>query len=184
MHDAIMPRAVAQAFEDYYLMPDRSLRRLAAQYRSRSAGGQVPPTRRFRTLAEWSTRYGWRERVAFLSTEEAVVGRIMVLERITQVASEAAETLEQLLWATKTLVLPTGQAVEVPDNEVRLNAALAILDRSGLCPQQYHDVAMMGPGGGPLATAAVTLDVTALSSQELVAHLRESALGDVRHPTV
>ena len=44
-------------------------------------------------------------------------------------AFEAAETLEQLLWATKTLVLPTGQTVEVPDNEVRFNAALAIYGR-------------------------------------------------------
>jgi len=60
------PRA-EQAFADYVAMgPSRSLRALAEAYQ----GGIKPaPTRKLRTLAEWSTRYRWQERIAKAVTE-------------------------------------------------------------------------------------------------------------------
>jgi hypothetical protein len=51
-----------KAFEDYYQMgPPRSLRVLLALYCQQTAN--KPPTKRFRTLAAWSTTHGWQERV-------------------------------------------------------------------------------------------------------------------------
>ena len=67
------PRAAA-AFSDYLALgPSRSLRALHAVYCRQSA--HKAPTRRLETLAEWSVRYRWQERLSgaiTAKTEEAL----------------------------------------------------------------------------------------------------------------
>ncbi len=55
----------AQAFADYVdLGPDRSIRNLHAEYLKRSQSGTKPlPTQRLGTLKEWSSRFGWQDRI-------------------------------------------------------------------------------------------------------------------------
>lgn len=63
------PKA-AQAFADYVALgPGRSLRSLHARYRQQTVN--KPPTVRFETLAEWSTTYGWQDRIAAAATERS-----------------------------------------------------------------------------------------------------------------
>ena len=60
------PKA-AEAFDDFVsLGPSRSLRKLIASYRQRSANES--PTVRFETLAEWSSRYQWQDRLVSATT--------------------------------------------------------------------------------------------------------------------
>jgi len=61
-----------QAFEDYWALgDDRSLPKLAADYRQRSDAGQGVPTRRLRTLLGWSSRWEWQARCRVRIGEEA-----------------------------------------------------------------------------------------------------------------
>lgn len=57
-----------RAFLDYLEMgPGRSLRILFAEYRQHldnETATEEPPTKRFRTLARWSTRWQWQARLA------------------------------------------------------------------------------------------------------------------------
>lgn len=60
------PRA-EQAFNDYLAMgPSRDLRALAARY----ANDTNPPTKRLRTLGEWSSVFSWQARIAGLLIQE------------------------------------------------------------------------------------------------------------------
>jgi len=52
-----------QAFEDYFNMgPGRSLRALHEEYCQRTK--DKPPTKRFETIATWSTKHHWQDRIA------------------------------------------------------------------------------------------------------------------------
>ena len=67
-----------QAFNDYLrLGPERSLRDLVALYWQQSGNGISVPTRRFRTLADWSIAHSWQARLAEIAEQErqAIVAR-------------------------------------------------------------------------------------------------------------
>jgi hypothetical protein len=69
MSDGILPDRIPnettkayQALMDYCLMgAARSIRQLHAQYREQKA--DEPPTVRYKTLGQWSSRHNWQERV-------------------------------------------------------------------------------------------------------------------------
>lgn len=64
-----------RAFEDYWEMgDDRSLPKLAGQYRDRSRTGMAVPTRHLSRLKEWSSRWDWQGRCRTRIAEEA--GRV------------------------------------------------------------------------------------------------------------
>ena len=53
-----MTTRAAQAFEDYYAMgAQRSFDKLLELYKKR----KDPPTKRYQTIATWSTKYGWQQ---------------------------------------------------------------------------------------------------------------------------
>jgi hypothetical protein len=59
--------AAAQAFQDFVALgPSRSLRKLHEIYCQQS--DIKPPTKRFRTLAEWSTVFGWQDQIVNAAT--------------------------------------------------------------------------------------------------------------------
>ncbi len=67
------PRA-AQAFQDYVAIgPARSLSRLIELYHdTHQSATKPPPTKRLDTLKEWSTKYGWQDRIAQAVTERGM----------------------------------------------------------------------------------------------------------------
>jgi hypothetical protein len=72
------------AFEDYYNMgPARSLRLLHKEYRQQTEN--KPPTKRFETIAQWSTVHGWQDRVAKRDKEIAD-------NTLAELKSQATET--------------------------------------------------------------------------------------------
>jgi hypothetical protein len=63
-----MPTKAATAFADYLLLgPDRSLEKLFRLYRTRPEGG---PTRQLSKLKEWSSEYGWQERIKLIAAAQ------------------------------------------------------------------------------------------------------------------
>ena len=61
------PKA-ALAWADYLALgPERSFDRLLERYQSATN----PPTRRRKSLADWSSRYGWQQRLADIAAAEA-----------------------------------------------------------------------------------------------------------------
>lgn len=103
------PRA-RQAFEDYVAMGEgRSLDRLWKAYRERQEIGSeaATPTRRFRTLADWSTRYRWQERLANRERELAeaawakqkgalVQRRVKQLDALRRMSDRFLERIDEL----------------------------------------------------------------------------------------
>lgn len=61
------------AFADFVALKpgNRSLRNLHAGYVKRVQNGDKPPTVRFNTIADWSARFHWQDRVKAVATERA-----------------------------------------------------------------------------------------------------------------
>src|SRR6476646_3525744 len=91
---APMPPAVDEAFADYYeIGAERSLSKLAARYRARGTDAPTPPTRRLRTLAEWSRQYGWSQRLALLQLDEIEDARLAATECLVRLTDQAVIVL-------------------------------------------------------------------------------------------
>ena len=73
--------AALQAFEDYYqLGPGRSLKKLLTKYLADKRNEISIPTSQFRTLADWSSKYAWQERIKQRIAEDAAEYRSRALE--------------------------------------------------------------------------------------------------------
>ena len=84
-----------RAFEDYWsLGPTRTVVALAANYRRTSGEGQKVPTRRKRTLDEWSATYGWPERAAQREREEAAEADRKNRERVQKFRERSMRVIE------------------------------------------------------------------------------------------
>jgi len=84
-----------QAFEDYYgLGPERSVRKLAEHYKAESAAGKAVPTKRLRTVGEWSSRFDWPKRVIARVEEDGAEVRKQLQERSIQFRLRLATAIE------------------------------------------------------------------------------------------
>lgn len=164
------------AFLDYVRLGDgRSLRRLLEQYQAwhgenrpqsaNKAPTEKPPTLRLKTLADWSTRYRWQERLAAYQAElarrEQAVWerrRAEVREADWQMSAELRELvraalaqLPQFIKTTRTYVKgrngePDREVVTVQHDLPALLKALEVasaLQRQAAevpPPRQTHDV--------------------------------------------
>jgi hypothetical protein len=121
------------AFLDYVLMgPGRSLRKLYAKYRQRIASGspaEKPPTRRVKTLFEWSVKHDWQTRLAAFNDErdrrdqEAWEARRKAVREADWEAGEALRDLAaDILAETPNFLKTTRRLVKgkggQPDREV------------------------------------------------------------------
>ncbi len=89
-----------QAFEDYVMLgPDRSLVKLAGEYRQRSAAGRAVPTKRKATLEKWSVRHSWQDRVLARVEEDADAIRIALRERAVAFRERAMALQERMATA-------------------------------------------------------------------------------------
>jgi len=87
--------AAQEAFEDYYGMgPERSLRKLTDQYEERKQTANKPPTVRFETIAEWSTKHNWQERIIDRVEQDAAEVRKQMQERLIGVSKRVAGFIE------------------------------------------------------------------------------------------
>ena len=141
--------AAKQAFEDLWLLgDDRSISKLAAEYRRRSDGGEGVPTTRERTLEEWSAQHGWQKRIEQRIDEEA--------KRVQKkMQAEADKTREMLTTAISTdfkrLIKELAE-----DGRKRLSENAADLERLAklyfqLTGQPLAErTELSGPGGGPV----------------------------------
>ena len=72
-----------QAFEDFWALgDDRTLDKLAAFYQHRKRTGQAVPTTQRRTLAGWSSKWGWQARLAARIAEDAAASRAAFRKRV------------------------------------------------------------------------------------------------------
>lgn len=126
------PKA-AEAFDDFVAMgPTRSLRKLVASYRQRPVN--EAPTIRFETLAEWSSRYQWQDRLA--SSVTAITDAR--LERAAELDSGSFLRTSELIADTLTYttrhnldaVLAIRQAVRKPTPKTTA-ATVGISSRDG-----------------------------------------------------
>lgn len=77
--------AAIRAYQDYLAQePPRSLERLAQMYKRGPEGAPSPPTRKLRTLKEWSRRFAWQERVQAYEREQAARAEQRLAERRQQ----------------------------------------------------------------------------------------------------
>lgn len=93
------------ALNDYLRMgPGRSLRDLHERYCQQSANGaatEKPPTERLRTLAEWSSVFGWQERVNVYDAEQDAAKTTEIQRLRTEGLAADHERIRQLgrIWA-------------------------------------------------------------------------------------
>lgn len=128
---AMTPKA-ATAFRDYVALgPDRSLRSLHAHYCQQTVN--KPPTRRFETLAAWSTTYGWQDRIA-----------TAVTERSTALLAEANEIDGESFTITSRKL---RERLDITDP---LNLTALIKIRESVRPVTAKEVKVTGADGGPL----------------------------------
>lgn len=93
------PKA-AQAFDDFVALgPTRSLRKLYERYRQQTVS--KPPSSRLETLFEWSTKYGWQDRIASAVTALAEARLEMASEIDAGSFLKTSELIaERLTWTT------------------------------------------------------------------------------------
>lgn len=93
----VTPNAEA-AFEDYYAMgPERSLRKLSDHYEQEVAAGNEVPTKRLRTIGEWSSEFNWPQRIIDRVQEDAAEVREQMQERLIGVSKRVAAFVEEEL---------------------------------------------------------------------------------------
>lgn len=101
VHDSINgerpePPNAMRAFGDYLALgASRSLTKLWAQYRARSAT-DAPPTRRLDTLKTWSAAFKWQERISALEAEAQHARRQEYLRQAEQQAASNARLLQHV----------------------------------------------------------------------------------------
>jgi hypothetical protein len=142
------------AFLDYVRLGEgRSLRRLLAQYthgenRERSEykpGTARPPTRRFATLAEWSAKYGWQERLAAYKAERAQHEQAVWEERRRAVREADWSLGWQLRELVQRLLAQTELDADALLKALKLASELQRLAAEVPPPKQTHDVHITHP---------------------------------------
>jgi hypothetical protein len=107
-----------RAFEDYWQMgPKRSAPALAAEYRQRSDRGIPVPTRRERTLAEWSVRFGWQARIKERIAKDAAEANALLEERHTANRLAAYNIVEVELRRLHHKIRRVGEEAYLKDEE-------------------------------------------------------------------
>jgi hypothetical protein len=193
------------AFCDYVFDgPGRSLRKLLARYQKQreqtgnKAGTDFPddpPTTRFSTLADWSVKHFWQERLErweYLRLQEKERKWAERREQQRDSEWETHNKLEALglAWLaeapgfTRTkrrIIKSTGQEIitVVPNHEamlktIELASKLGRLSTGMETDKQYHEHA--GPGGGPIPVAP-ELDLSDMDNEQLCKAL--GALGSI-----
>jgi len=163
------------ACNDYLRMgPGRSLAKLCVRYR---AATELPPTKRLKTLKDWSRRYGWQERVSAYEAEQERQknekrrevmenGLSLDFERVDELKVLAKFLIDQVyeqgetgvfhnVWLPDVKQVGSGNSAERVDIE-RFNAAIiselrGVLD--DLAKETGGRVAkqeVSGAGGGPV----------------------------------
>ena len=156
------------AFSDYFqLGPGRSLRKLHKQYCQQTE--QEPPTKRFKTLALWSTIHGWQSRVAHREAEIASAQLQDIIENAPKTGyaiwQNRVHGLDKLAQFIDPLVAVRGLFSPTLVREYR-----GLLDDIAKeMGERVRGIALSGPDGGPIdinfgATARDTLLGRLLSS--------------------
>lgn len=160
-----------QAFEDYFnLGPGRSLRNLVHTYNKPAT--KKPPTKHLRTLATWSKKHNWQERVAQREQEIAAVALAEIKEKaalsgyaVFQMRIHGLNLLAELLWeeintedkrwVPDVKQIGSGQDAERIDL-VRFNFQLigqyrgALDDLAAEMGERAKKYEVTGPEGGPI----------------------------------
>lgn len=119
------PPDAYQAFLDYVNMgTERSLRLLTAKYKERSADkADTIPSDNFTTLAKWSTRYGWQERVKAYIEELAQINASVqreemekFQERVWKDYNRLAKKIEDMIDTVEQQKITRRQRVPDPNN--------------------------------------------------------------------
>jgi hypothetical protein len=155
-----LPTAV-EAFEDYYkLGPQRSLPKLEVQYRSST---EAVPTKYLTTLKQWSTRYGWQQRIRDRITEEegqvraalqeqSIEFRKLLAEKIFNIAKQAdfaAANATDLSTLTKLYYQLTGQPLaDKIEQDVTYRTIEVVEERVPLAEVAGADEDRGAPGAG------------------------------------
>ena len=146
------------AFEDYWQMgPKRSTPALAAEYRQRSDSGIAVPTRRERTLAEWSTRHDWQARIRERIADEAAAANALLEERHTANRLAAYNIVEVELRRLHHKVRRVGEEAYLRDDQADpllantasgFSTLVKVMQDLAGDPRK-HDVTLNGSMGGP-----------------------------------
>jgi hypothetical protein len=126
-------------------------------------------------LTNWCMEYHWIELSGHILEARKAAALSETVERLTYLSAAAAETLFELLSATKRHVAYNGDVAIVADSAIRLKAATEILDRAGASAIQRSAVAHTGPDGGQLRIAHLHADIAALTPAELLAELQDAS---------
>lgn len=171
-----------QACNDYLMMgPGRSLQKLLNRYQ---IAPETPPTKRIKTLKDWSAQYEWQARAALYDTaiqeqkitfaaEALQTGLASTYERVLALKKLAGSLTAEIwepggklvpgnVWLNDAKQIGKGSYAERIDL-IRFNAPLieqyrGVLDdlarETGGRKQQFEH---SGPGGGPIKTEDVGL---------------------------
>ncbi len=133
----------AQAFADYVALgPSRSIRNLHADYLNRQQTANKPPTVRYVTLGEWSSKFHWQQRVRQAASEQARQKLEEAEELDADTFLESSRLLNERMHSPSPIntdvVIKVRETVRKPS--VKTNTTDVNVTHSGTVKHAHHDM--------------------------------------------